>query len=327
MRRPEGGRGSDLAAPPGGSQRAGEPGVPGPVVHFLGIHLQQKGRYKVKRSWGVLALSLPIITAMALATGASASTVNNHQQTGNPSFGVLLTPGQSFTAVVRNAAASPRKQPVAATIEAMLERVAQGRRVYVPEGTRYSIVNVPATRFVLRAALRAAMSAARLRRTPQVLKAPKDWPINGVGCHPTPDHYTAWCGKYIIEGGVCDPSGCPVTDKVTAKTTDNPGVKTSLVSYNSLYSPDNFNFTQIHFEWFTLCYAGLNTCGSGNTNSFPGTSHGTFKPTSNAYLYDSHMAHAFELWGFFEPLQEWVGDPGRTGTALCGPKSNPGCYY
>jgi hypothetical protein len=145
-----------------------------------------------------------------------------------------------------------------------------------------------------------------------VRTSPSQWPIRGVGCHPTPDHYTAWCGKYIIAGEFCDPNGCTIKDKVTATITDNPGVKTSLVSYNSLYSPDNFDFTQIHFEWFTLCYAGLNICGSGNTNSFPGTSHGTFKPTSNVHLYDSHMAHGLVFWGFFEPLQKWQGDPPTT---------------
>jgi hypothetical protein len=74
-----------------------------------------------------------------------------------------------------------------------------------------------------------------------------------------------------------------------------------------------------------MCYASLGICGTGNTNSFPGTSHGTFKPTSNVKLYDSHMAHAFEFWGFFEPTQQWIGNPGRTGTALCGPQSDPIC--
>jgi hypothetical protein len=67
-------------------------------------------------------------------------------------FWAVAAPGQSFTAMVRDAAASPGHQPVIATLDAMLARTAQGYPVYGAEATVQSISSATATNAELRAA-------------------------------------------------------------------------------------------------------------------------------------------------------------------------------
>jgi hypothetical protein len=141
------------------------------------------------------------------------------------------------------------------------------------------------------------------------------------------DHYASWCGKYILRGVYCDADGCTIEDQITTKITVDPGVELSRVSYQSIYSPNHFSFTQIHFEWWTLCYHSAEVCGTDNTPSFAGTSHGRFLTTSSVELYGDRLAHAFELWAFFEPTGKSIGNPGRTGTATCAERPDRACVY
>jgi hypothetical protein len=265
-----------------------------------------------------LSSLLGLILVAAAGSGASASTNSSFPTTRTPGFWVVAAPGQSFTAMVRDAAASPAHQPVIATLHAMLARTAQGYAVYLPEGAGQSSASMVATS----AQLRAALSAAAIPGT-----EPKDFLPNGFGCNMAADHYASWCGKYIVRGVYCDADGCTIEDQVTVKITVTPGVKTSRVSYQSLYSPNHFNFIKIHFEWWTLCYHSAEVCGTGNTPSFPGISHGPFFPSSRVELYGDRLAHAFELWAFFEPTGKWVGNPGRTGTATCAEAPDRACVY
>jgi hypothetical protein len=265
---------------------------------------------------------LGLILVTVAGSGASARTNTWLSTPPTLGFWVVAAPGQSFTAMVRDAAASPRHQPVIATIDAMLARTAQGYAVYVPEGTGQSITSVAATSAELRAALSAALPAAAMPST-----EPKDFLPNGFGCNMTSKHYASWCGKYILRGEYCDPDGCTIEDQITTKITVDPGVQISRVVYKSLYSPNHHHFIQIHFEWWTLCYHSAEICGTANTPSFAGTSHGRFLTTSSVDLYGDRLAHAFELWAFFEPTGKWVGNPGRTGTATCAEKPDRACVY
>jgi hypothetical protein len=261
-------------------------------------------------------LGLTLVTAAG--SGASASTNSSLSTPQTPGFWSLAASGQSFTAMVQNAAASPRHQPVIATIDAMLARTAQGRAVYLPEGTSSSIGRVTATS----AELRAALSAAAMPAT-----EPKDFPPNGFGCNMAAEHYASWCGKYILRGEYCDADGCTIKDEITTRITVDPGVQRTRVFYQSIYSPNNLDFTQIHFEWWALCYHSAEVCGTDNAPSFPGNSHGTFLAITSVSLYGDRLAHAFELWAFFEPTGKWVGNPGRTGTATCAEKPDRTCVY
>jgi hypothetical protein len=269
-----------------------------------------------------LSSLLGLILVAIAGSGASASTNSSLSTTRTPGFWVVAAPGQSFTAMVRDAAASPRHQPVIATLDAMLARTAQGHAVYVPEGTGQSIASVAATSAQLRAALAAALPAAAIPAA-----EPKDFPPNGFGCNMASDYYASWCGKYVVRGEYCDPEGCTINDQITTKITVDPGVELSRVVYQSLYSPDNLDFTQIHFEWWTLCHNSAEICGTANTRSFPGNASGKFSPTSSVSLYGDRLAHAFELWAFFEPTGQWVGNPGRTGTAACAEEPDRACVY
>jgi hypothetical protein len=167
-------------------------------------------------------------------------------------------------------------------------------------GTGPSITSVAATS----AELRAALSAAAMPST-----EPKDFLPNGFGCNEASDHYASWCGKYILRGEYCDAEGCTIEDQITTKITVDPGAESSRVVYKSLYVPDHFDFTQIHFEWWTLCFHSAEVCGTGNTPSFAGNSSGPFFPTSSVILYGDRLAHAFDLWAFFEPTGQWYASP------------------
>jgi hypothetical protein len=188
-------------------------------------------------------------------------------------------------------------------------------------GTNTSL-STPSTPGFWVVAVSAALSAAAM---PAV--EPKDFPPNGFGCNMASDYYASWCGKYIVRGEYCDPEGCTIKDQITTKITVDPGVETSRVVYQSLYSPDNFDFTQIHFEWWTLCHNSAEVCGTANAPSFTGNASGKFSPTSSVSLYGDRLAHAFELWAFFEPTGQWVGNPGRTGTAACAEEPDRACVY
>jgi hypothetical protein len=107
----------------------------------------------------------------------------------------------------------------------------------------------------------------------------------------------------------------------------DPGAETSRVVYKSLYVPDHFDFTQVHFEWWTLCYHSAEVCGTANAPSFAGNSTGRFFPTSSVILYGDRLAHAFALWAFFEPTGRWYASRGRTGTATCAEAPDRACVY
>jgi hypothetical protein len=221
----------------------------------------------------------------------------------------------------------------------MLKRVKQGRVVYIPASAGDSIVNVRAKESELRAVLSGLHSGIK-RSLSNTLHAPITGalelpPIGGYGCNPTPRYYSSWCfeGKsaFRLVGEFCSPEGCKVEDKITSSATVDPAAKTSRVAYNSLYLPDNYDFTQIHFEWWVYCYRNLQPCGNANSPNFPGSSNGRFFPTSTKTLNGDKVAHALRFWGFFEPLQEWIGSPPdgpvRTGTATCDAKPVNTCVY
>jgi hypothetical protein len=234
---------------------------------------------------------LGLILVAGAGSDASAST-DSSPSTQTLGFWVAAAPGESFAAMVRDAAASPRHQPVIATSAE------------------------------LRAALSAALSVAAMPST-----EPKDFLPNGFGCNEASDHYASWCGKYILRGEYCDAEGCTIEDQITTKITVDPGAESSRVVYKSLYVPDHFDFTQIHFEWWTLCYHSAEVCGTGNTRSFAGNSSGPFFPTSSVILYGDRLAHAFALWAFFAPTGQWYASRGRTGTATCAEAPDRACVY
>ena len=173
---------------------------------------------------------LGLFLAAGAGFGASASTNSSLSTSHALGFWAVAAPGQSFTAMVRDAAASPRRQPVIATIDAMLARMAQGHAVYLPVGPGPSVTSVAATSAELRAALSVAAMASI---------EPKDFLPNGFGCNEASDHYASWCGKYILRGEYCDAEGCTIEDQITTKITVDPGAQRSRVVYKSLYLPNN----------------------------------------------------------------------------------------
>jgi len=255
-------------------------------------------------------------------------------------FWVVTAPGESFIDAARHAVGAPGSQ-VAATVRGMISRVKAGKSVLVPEGTRRDVRLVPATVPELRAALAAgppagsgpgAGAAVRLTLIPD----PHDYPIRGQGCHPVTwrgqRFWASWCKMpFALNGEFCDPNGCTITDKLRTRLLVDPGTKTSRVSRTSTYTyqAGHPRFTNIHIEWWTLCFKSEQECGTGNTKAFFGNSSGTFNVTSSRDLHNSRIRHAFTLWAFFTPNGMWANDNAKTWKGICKPRSSGSnqCLY
>jgi hypothetical protein len=80
---------------------------------------------------------------------------------------------------------------------------------------------------------------------------PHEYPVRGNNCNKK----RSWCDmKFELAAVFCTEEGCETKDGITVKLTIDPGVKTSRASFSSLYSPDDHSFTEIHIEWWILCY-------------------------------------------------------------------------
>ena len=271
---------------------------------------------KSTRVLGVIA----VVFAMAGLTGAAAPA---HSAPSAPDgFWAVTTTGQSF-ADSASRVTGPSASQVAPTINAMISRVEAGHTVLVPEGNGGDVRLASATVPELRAAL-AAIGPSRLLQIPP----PNDYPIRGKGCNPVTWNrqrwWASWCQMpFQIDGEFCDPEGCTVTDVLKTRLLVDPGAKVSRVSRTSTYSyqAGQRHFTNIHIEWWTLCFKNGVECGTANTTDFDGNSSGTFNPTSSRTLRNSRIRHAFTLWAFFVPDSMWQPDNAKTWLGYCKPAS------
>ena len=112
----------------------------------------------------------------------------------------------------------------------------------------------------------------------------------------------------------------------------DPANKVSRASYNLTYvHQGTARFSKMHFQWWVLCYRGLDECGSANTGNLNGNSHKTFNMTSTVKLSrGSKVTHALTLWALFAPTGRFYNSDASTGTANCsptGPEPSNQCLY
>lgn len=275
------------------------------------------------------------VAAFAVIPSAAASTQPagaSSAATPAAGFWAVITPNASFTAAA-DVASLTSGAAVAHTIGAMLNRVDSGAQVNIAQGTGSDIVTARATRAGLEGTLTsletsssAVKSAIQARMSPDIpaIPPPHEYPVRGNDCN----NKRSWCDmKFELAAVYCTEEGCETKDRITVKLTVDPGVKASRASFSSLYSPDDHSFTEIHFEWWVLCYRGENQCGSDNTNSWSGTGSHTFTMTSDVYLYNDRVTHALTLWALFIRNGRWYNDDAKTGTAVCAKKPNRYCVY
>lgn len=227
---------------------------------------------------------------------------------------------------------------MATTIDAMTRRAEAGYAVYVPQGTKHSVISVRASVPALRAASSAARRSARSIRTTEAaivssvvpLSGPDSFPVGGSGCkgfeYLHNPYFAAWCNiPFALNGDYCTPEGCTIVNELRAKVTANPGSVTSSMSYTSqLFReiPGDTVFAAIHFEWWTLCYSNGQICGNGNTKNFYGNSSGTFTASSPGWqLHGNRMTLAFTYWALFIPNGSYYSSSAKTATATCLPES------
>jgi hypothetical protein len=286
---------------------------------------------KYRRLW-MAGLS----AAVALFAGALSPAYAGASQaaeTSQNSFWYTITSGESFTQAVHQAAQTSNS--VVPAIEQMMQQVKSGKTVTVPEGTRTSVTDIHATESDLQAALNSARSvpAHTAYTTAIAATAPKDFEIMGYGCNPLSNGDASWCEMpFELDGGFCDGDTCDNTDRITGRLTVDPANQVSRASYNLTYvHQGTARFSNIHFQWWVLCYRGLDECGSANTRNYAGNSHGTFNPKSNVKLSRGSMVtHAFSLWARFAPTARYYNSNARTGTANCtptGPEPSNQCLY
>jgi hypothetical protein len=289
------------------------------------------GKVKARRLWvaGLSAVAALLAGAVSPAYAGASQTATTSQA----SFWYTISSGESFTQAAHQAAQN--SSAVVPAIERMVQQVKSGKTVTVPEGTRNGVTDVHATESSLQAALNSARSvpAHTANTTAQAATAPQDFEVMGFGCNPLSNGDASWCEMpFELDGGFCDGDTCENTDRITGRLTVDPANKTSRASYNLTYVHQaTTRFTNIHFQWWTLCYRGLEECGTANTRNLNGNSHGTFNPTSNVKLSrGSKVTHAFSLWARFTPTARYYNSNAKTGTATCSPtapESPNECLY
>ncbi|HEV2450979.1 MAG TPA: hypothetical protein VGS62_03535 [Streptosporangiaceae bacterium] len=285
---------------------------------------------------------MALVTVAALVASVSVSAQVQRGTRPARGFWYVMTPGESFAAATQRAAMSTGGSQVAATINTMLERAVAGRAVYVPQGTRHSVIMVRATVPELRRVLSAAQSVSGYRGSAVRLAGavsslvPFSFEVRGTACNPVTwqgqTWFTTWCDLPLeVDGGLCDPT-CHTVDKLRAKITTNPGSITSRASYtltNTVTTGYPSVFTDDEINWNTLCYRSLQECGHGSTGTIqPG--NGTMTMDNPGIdLHGDKITHLYYLWTLFIPNGNRYSDNAGTGTATCadaGSGSNQ-CYY
>lgn len=287
-------------------------------------------RFRAAVSTVAIAALLAALAAVA-PTAANASEANTGTSTGG--FWLVMTPGESFAQAVA-AAAQGSPGNIASTLRGMQQRQKSGLEVKIPETVKGAVADVQASSSDLSTALAAtgkavaassthpATAAAALAVTPD--SAPQaSWAVRGEACNDD----RSWCElNYVIEGYYCDET-CTLKDKITASATVDPSTSgQNRVSWNTLYSPDNGDFSGYHFEWYVLKFASLTECGTGNSDSHSTSTSGAFTASCNQTLYSSRNTTAVEFWGYFTPNDGWINDEARDGTAVCQSESSDNNY-
>lgn len=278
---------------------------------------------------GIAASVVLFAGALSPAYAGASQTAKTSQS----SFWYTITSGETFTQAAHQAAQVSNS--VVPAIEQMMQQVKSGKTVTVPEGTRTGVTHVHATESDLQAALSSARSVPAHTAYTTALAAtpPNEFEVMGFGCNPLGDGDASWCEMpFELDGGFCDGDTCDNTDKIVGRITVDPANQVSRASYNLTYvHQGTARFSNIHFQWWVLCYRGLEECGSANTRNLNGNSHGTFNPRSKFKLSrGSKVTHAFSLWARFAPTARYYNSNARTGTANCaptGPEPSNQCLY
>jgi hypothetical protein len=300
------------------------------VTEFKGSSMKRGSFTRAASTVTTIAATVTLLTALGSVSAVAAAGAGTHSGTSadTSGFWVVSNLNESFTAMaVQAAKTSPAT--VVPTLRAMVSRVEEGHPVYVPQGSADNIASVRASRAELVQAL-AALTAKRARvgavPTAARIPPPKEYPVRGAICAKTAKR--AWCNLVLeLAASYCDPEGCQQTDKMTVRITVNPAVETSRASFNALYFPDDHSFAGFHFQWWVLCFAVQRECGSANTKSFGGSTHGYFDMKSDGALYHSRVTHAITLWGLFIRNGRYYNDDAKTGTAFCADKPDTYCTY
>lgn len=121
----------------------------------------------------------------------------------------------------------------------------------------------------------------------------------------------------------CRSGDCGITDRYTVRIRVNPGAKTSMLSVNKVYFPDNGNFKGAHLHLWNILTGGHIT-GHGDT--------GGLGANPNIFYFDAPFS--FRGLGVTTAVTLWVrrlnnsysADGAKTGEAKCN-QSNNTCKY
>jgi hypothetical protein len=276
--------------------------------------------------------------ALVSAVPASASPQPQHSARSPHGFWFVITPGESFADAVQQTARVSGGQ-VMATIGEMLKQARSGQAIYIPQGTRRTVISVRATVPELRALLSEVRSLdirpAAVTGTHVSSRTAPDYSVRGAGCNPViRNHFTVdatWCDLPLeLDGGTCDPE-CHTVDRLKARVTTNPGATVSTAPYtltNVVSTGYPTVFAAASINWTTLCYRGKDPCDSGGTGNISLNSSGTMRPTSNVGLWGDTITHQYVLKALFIPNGLKYSDGALTGSALCESKSEGNqCFY
>lgn len=278
-----------------------------------------------RRNVVVLSAALALLAGVAAATPASAQ-ANASGNARSRCFWLVMTPGESFTQAASQAARTSGGQ-VAPTLREMTLRLEAGNGVYIPEGTGSGITLIRASAADL-AQAQAAVAQVRTNgeygSSASPALTPEEYPVRGAAC----DNNYAWCNLVLqVAADYCEET-CTLEDEITARLKVNPGAnEVSTVSFTSIYSPNNGDFEDIHFDWYTMVFAGQGVCGSDSTETYSPNGSAEFFALCNTQSYNSRLSHAFTLWAYLIPTASYVPDHAKTGICIGRAAPDANCVY
>jgi hypothetical protein len=254
-----------------------------------------------------------------------AATATGQQQS---TFWVSVSPDQTFQqSVVDYVQQNPASQAgVVSTLESMRTNLEAGQDVNVPDAVTSAdgldeVNGALASLATPLTGTSAPMSPAASASIDPAGFALKGSPVDEL-------YWEMDQGTFYMKGEYCDPTGCTLTDKITAGVRTDPGAATSKFSATLSYFPNNRHYSKVHFDTWALCHYSLDQCGMDpNPQTITNKSSYTWYLSSNYRVRGAYLSHAFRLWGYFGPSGMWDYTSAKTDRALCARHDNVCKYY
>ena len=288
------------------------------------------GKVRLSVSLTVASFLVALVTSIPSAVDLSSASALT-----SPTFSFALTYGQSMTdGIGTMLAARPDIAPsVLSVLSSFQAELQSGQTPQITTGFSTDLMTTSQSQSFVSSGLAdanaasqapaGASSASSSATSPPIASAstnPYNFPVRGSS---TTGYL--WVAPYEIEAIECGIDGCLITDNYKINIGTSPGASVSIGAIQNVSGSFDPDLTEVHVQWFVLCYANTE-CNSANTKNFSPPASFNFNMSNPYSLRGNNIAHAYEFWGYFGPGGYWVSDQAKTGTAHCDTADNV-CKY